>query len=120
VIVGVPALIVVVALGGGIVASTRVLPRLADDRVGRLSFWTVCLLLGIAVALVALDVYGTVRAIDRVGGIGGTAKSDVLASGLSTILDHVGPVLGVAAAVYLLAPSGEPTADEQTGDAADA
>jgi uncharacterized membrane protein YhaH (DUF805 family) len=88
------------------------LPALADDRVGRLSFWSVCLLLGIAVALVAMNVYEIVRAIDRVTtNLGGVGKSDVLATGLSSILQQAGPVLGLAAAVYLLAPSGDPTAD---------
>jgi hypothetical protein len=42
---------------------------------------------------------------------GGTAKPDVLATGVSTILERVGAVLGLAAAVYLLAPSDESTTE---------
>jgi hypothetical protein len=106
--VAVPALIFVIALGGGALVAARALPRLDSDRVGWLSFWIVCLLVGIAVALVGLNVYATVRTIDQVtANVVGTAKSDVLANGLTTILEQVGPVLGLAAAVYLLAPSGE-------------
>ena len=67
---------------------------------------TVCGLLGIASALVTLHIYEIVRTIDQVtSNLGGVGKSDVLATGLIDTLRDAGTVLGLAAAVYLLAPS---------------
>jgi hypothetical protein len=104
----VPALIFVVALAGGATVAVLRLPPLADNPIGRLAFAGVCMLLGVALALVAMDVYLTVREIVHftavAASIGGNSKSDLLASGLSTILSQAGPVLGLALAVYLLAP----------------
>jgi hypothetical protein len=110
--VAVPALIFVVALVGGVVVSGRLLPSLDDDRVGQIAFWTVCLLVGIAVALIGLNIYAIVRSIHQVTtNIGGTSKADVLANGLTIILEQVGPVVGLAGAVYLLAPSENPASE---------
>jgi hypothetical protein len=70
-----------------------------------LAFVVVCCLVGIALALVGVDVYEIVRDIDRTTDVGGVGKADILAGGLSSILRDVGPVIGLAAAVYLLAPA---------------
>ncbi len=104
----VPAALFVLTLAGGGLVASRWLPALAADRVGRLAFILVCVLLGIALAITGLEIYETVRVINRFpANIGGTAKSDLLASGLITILTDAGPLLGLAAAVYLLAPEGD-------------
>jgi hypothetical protein len=68
------------------------------------------------VALIGMHVYEIVRVLDRISSsFGGVSKSDVLASGLVDILRDTGLVLGLAAAVYLLAPADdEPSVDEAT------
>lgn len=72
-----------------------------------MAFILVCVLLGIALSIVGLEIYETVRVINRFpASVGGTAKSDLLASGLITILTDAGPLIGLAAVVYLLAPEG--------------
>jgi hypothetical protein len=103
----VPVVILLAAFAGGAVATARWLPPLAAGAVGRLAFGVVCGLVGIAVALVGLNVYEVVRQLDQATTIGGVGphKADILASGLTDILRDVGPVIGLAAAVYLLAPA---------------
>jgi hypothetical protein len=104
----VPLAIFLVACAGGAFAAARWLPPLAADRVGRLALVAVCVLLGVALALVALNVYETVRTLDRFSAaFGGTTKADILAAGLVNLVTNGGPLLGLAAAVYLLAPSDE-------------
>jgi hypothetical protein len=93
--VSVPLAIFVFAAVRGATAAARWLPPLASDRVGRLALLAVCVLLGVALALVGLNVYTTVRAIDRVtaSGIAGTSKADILTAGLLSILSSAGPLL---------------------------
>ena len=112
--VAVPALIFVVTFASAGLASARWLPDLAADQVGGLAFLAVCGLLGIASALVTLHIYEIVRTIDQVtSNLGGVGKSDVLATGLIDTLRDTGTVLGLAAAVYLLAPSVDEVDDRQ-------
>ncbi len=69
----------------------------------------VCGLAGIALALIGVEIYVMVREIDRAtitSGLG-SEKADVLATGLISILRDVGPLVGLAAAVYLLAPAAD-------------
>jgi hypothetical protein len=102
--VAVPVLIFVATFAGGAMASARWLPPLALGRVGGLAFFSVCGLLGMSLALIGIHVYEIVRQLDQVVPSLGVKKQDVLASGLETTLRDTGPVLGLAIAVYLLAP----------------
>jgi hypothetical protein len=105
---GVPIAIYLVTFAGGAIAAARLLPNLAPGRVGDVAFFLVCGLLGVALSLIAIEIYEIVRDIDKVtANLGGVNKADVLASGLATILRDVGPVLGLAGAVYLLAPGSD-------------
>lgn len=95
-------------------ASARWLPALGAGPVGGVAFLAVCGLLGISLALIGLHVYEIVRGIDQVTStLNGVGKADVLANGLITTMRDTGPVLGLAAAVYLLAPSAEDDEDRE-------
>jgi hypothetical protein len=106
--VGVPILIFVVGFGVGAALPARWLPDLGEGRVAGVAFLVVCGLVGMMFALVALHVYEIVRQLDSAGSLGvGNAKPDVIANGLLAMLRDIGPILGLAAAVYLLAPASE-------------
>jgi hypothetical protein len=112
--VGVPILIFVVGFGVGSALPARWLPDLGEGRVAGVAFLVVCGLVGMVFALVALHVYELVRQLDTAGSLGvGNAKPDVIANGLLAMLRDIGPILGLAGAVYLLAP--EPDHDELPG-----
>jgi hypothetical protein len=112
--VGVPILIFVVGFGVGSALPARWLPDLGEGRVAGVAFLVVCGLVGMVFALVALHVYELVRQLDTAGSLGvGNAKPDVIANGLLAMLRDIGPILGLAGAVYLLAP--EPDQDELPG-----
>jgi hypothetical protein len=100
---------ILIFLGGflvGAIAPARWLPDVGDGRVAGVAFLLICGLLGIVVALVAVHVYEVVRQLNNatVLGLAGE-KPDVVANGITTTLSQIGPVLGIAAAVYLLAPA---------------
>lgn len=104
----VPVLIFVATFAAGAVACARWLPELGAGRVGGLALLVVCGLLGMALAIAGLHIYEIVREIDRSTSLGTTTdKPDLLALGVINILREAGPLLGLAAAVYLLAPAGE-------------
>lgn len=104
--VGVPILIFVVGFVGGAMVPARWLPDLGEGRVAGIAFLVVCGLVGMVFALVALHVYEIVRQLDTAGSLGaGNAKPDVIANGLLAMLRDIGPILGLAGAVYLLAPA---------------
>lgn len=105
---GVPILIFLLAFAVGAVATPTVLPALADGRVAGIALFVVAGLAGMTLALVALHVYEIVRQLDNAGSLGITsARPDVVANGLMAMLRDIGPILGLAAAVYLLAPAPE-------------
>ncbi|MDQ6820189.1 MAG: hypothetical protein M3076_07610 [Actinomycetota bacterium] len=80
----------------------------SPGRVGGLALLVVCGLLGMALAIAGLHIYEIVREIDCSTSLGSTTdKPDLLALGVINILREAGPLLGLAAAVYLLAPAGE-------------
>ncbi len=107
----VPILIFVVGFVAGSALPARWLPELDEGRVAGVAFLVVCGLVGMVFALVALHVYEIVRQLDTASSLGvGNAKPDVIANGLLAMLRDVGPILGLAAAVYLLAPA--PDQDE--------
>jgi hypothetical protein len=111
---GVPILIFVVGFGVGAALPAGWLPDLGEGRVAGVAFFVVCGLAGTVFALVALHVYEIVRQLDSANALGaGNAKPDVVANGLLAMLRDIGPILGLAAAVYLLAP--EPEQDESPG-----
>lgn len=100
-----PILLFVVCLCGGAAASGQWLPDLAAGRVGGLAFFVVCGLLGAALALVAEHIYLIVTEVERLVAIpGAPGKAEVVGSGLRDILEQAGPLVGLAFAVYLLAP----------------
>jgi hypothetical protein len=101
----VPILIFVVGFGVGSALPARWLPDLGEGQVAGVAFLVVCGLVGMVFALVALHVYEIVRQLDSAGSLGvGNAKPDVMANGLLAMLRDIGPIFGLAAAVYLLAP----------------
>jgi hypothetical protein len=103
-----PALILLLCFGAGTVAAGRWLPDLALGRVGGMAFFAVCGLLGVTFGLVGLHVYEIVRLIEtQPEGPGLGDKPDILASGLLAMQRDAGTVFGLAAAVYLLAPTPE-------------
>jgi hypothetical protein len=105
---GVPILIFLVAFAAGGVAAAGVLPDLAEGRVAGIALLVVAGLAGMSLALVAVHVYEIVHQLDNAGTLGiAGAKPDVVANGLMAMLRDVGPILGVAAVVYLLAPRRE-------------
>lgn len=105
---GVPILIFVVGFGVGAALPAGWLPDLGEGRVAGVAFLVVCGLVGTVFALVALHVYEIVRQLDSASSLGvGNAKPDVIANGLLAMLRDIGPILGLAAAVYLLAPEAE-------------
>jgi hypothetical protein len=111
---GVPILIFVVGFGVGSALPARWLPDLGEGQVAGVAFLVVCGLVGMVFALVALHVYEIVRQLDSAGALGvGNAKPDVIANGLLAMLRDIGPIFGLAAAVYLLAPTREQ--DESPG-----
>jgi len=111
---GVPIVIFVVGFVVGSALPARWLPDLDDGRVAGVAFLVVCGLVGMVFALAALHVYQIVRQLDSASSLGVVnAKPDVIANGLLAMLRDIGPILGLAAAVYLLAPALDP--DESSG-----
>lgn len=109
----IPVLILLATFLAGVLITARWLPNLDSGRVGRIAFRVVCGLVGIAVALVGLEIYEIARTIDRESQTGyASSNSDVVTAGVVSILQGVGPVIGLPAAVYLLAPSSERIRDE--------
>ena len=100
----VPILIFVIALAAGVLLAARWLPGLGTSRIGTGAFWVTCGLAAIALSLAAVHVYEIVRLLNStiVGGLG-NAKPDIVATGIIETLRDVGPILGLAAVVYLLA-----------------
>ena len=65
-------------------------------------------LAGMTLALVAVHAYEIVRQLEVAGTVGiAGSKPDVVANGLMAMLRDIGPILGLAVAVYLLAPGRE-------------
>jgi hypothetical protein len=112
--VGVPILIFVVGFVVGSALPARWLPDLGEGQVAGVAFLVVCGLVGMVFALVALHVYEIGRQLDSASSLGvDNAKPDVIANGLLAMLRDIGPIFGLAAAVYLLAPT--PDQDESPG-----
>jgi hypothetical protein len=102
----VPVAIFVTCLCVGVFAGARWLPDLAEGTVGGLAFFAVCGLLGAASALVGLHIYSIVHGL---GGTTGSFRSELVASGLNGMLWEAGSLVGIATAIYLLAPTVEIT-----------
>ncbi len=113
----VPVGIFVISFAVGAYACGSTIPSLGVSRVGQISSTVVCVLLGVVAALVALHVYEIVRELNSaVVTTGVLKKPDAIGEGLETLLRDAGPVLGLAATVYLLAPT--PEDEEPTIEAA--
>ncbi|HEV7938474.1 MAG TPA: hypothetical protein VGP18_10685 [Solirubrobacteraceae bacterium] len=107
----VPVAIFIACLCVGAFASARWLPDLADGITGGLVFFVVCGLLGAVLGLVGLHIYSIVYSLSRTSG---SFRSELVATGLSSMLWEAGSLAGIATAVYLLAPDAE-TADYLAG-----
>jgi hypothetical protein len=105
-----PALIAAVCLFAGVAAAVRWLPDLAEGAVGGLTFFAVCGLLGAALALFGLHIYSIVEDLHDFG-----ERGAILAGGLESMLWDTGSLVGLAVAVYLLAPRTK-TGSERTTD----
>jgi hypothetical protein len=110
----IPIAIFVVCLSGGVYASSRWLPSLAAGPVGGFAFFAVCGLLGSGLAIAGLRIYTTVDALSVRGGLG-LLNREIVAEGLTDMLWEAGTVLGLAAAVYLLAPPAELAEEHAAG-----
>jgi hypothetical protein len=107
----VPVLIFFGGMSVGAVSGARWLPDLAVGLVGGLAFFAVCGLLGAAVGLVGIHIYGIVEELDRIGGsLGGVDRGGIVAQGLRNILFEAGSLFAFASIIYLLAPP--PAEDE--------
>jgi hypothetical protein len=103
--VGVPILVFVLCLGGGAVAAGQWLPDIEAGVTGGLAFFVVCGLLGLALALFGMHIYLIVHELNHLAfGPGGLTKAEVVGDGLRDIAFEDGAVLGLAFAVFLLAP----------------
>lgn len=94
-----PTLIAAICLFAGVAAAVRWLPDLAEGSVGGLAFFAVCGLLGAALALLGLHIYSIVEDLNKLG-----ERGPILASGLESMLWDTGSLVGLAIAIYLLAP----------------
>ena len=103
---GVPILIFLVAFVVGSVLPARLLPALAEGSIAGIALLVVCGLLGMALGLVGIHIYEIARQLDNALSLGlSNEKPDVIANGSMAMLRDIGPILGLAAAVYLLAPA---------------
>ena len=105
----VPIVIFVVCLVAGVFAASQWLPGLAPGLVGGLSFFVVCGILGAALAVFGLRIYDIVESLESSSG---ALQRLVVTTSLEQILWECGLLLGVAAAVYLLAPAAEDGSDD--------
>jgi hypothetical protein len=98
-----PILVVAVGLAGGIAAVRLWLPPIGDDRIGDLASWVTGVLLGGAIAGVGLQAYGFLRAVRESSEFFANSDSEAFTFYATGALQVAGPMLGLAAAVYLLA-----------------
>jgi hypothetical protein len=101
--VGVPIVIFIVCLAGGAIGGSRLLPDLEMGPVGGMAFFVVCGLLGLALALLGEHMYLLANDLEHIGRVG-LSKGEVVAGVLRNVAVEDGTVLGLAFAVYLLAP----------------
>lgn len=98
----VPVVIYVLCLSAGAAVSAQWLPALAPGPIGGVAFFLVCGLLGGALGVVGLRLYGIVE-LDT----GGQFVNQAAANGLADMMWQAGVLAGLAVTVYLLAPGGE-------------
>jgi hypothetical protein len=109
-----PIVIFLITSAGGVLLAARWLPEPAGTRNGTIAFWATCGLAGAGLALLALHVYEIIRLLNNAGPVGNT-DPDIVATGITETLSEAGPILGLAAAVYLLAVArGEQTTHERS------
>ncbi len=107
----VPLIVVVACFAGGVWATMRWLPPLAEGPVGTLAYYGVCLLAGGALALVGLEVWEIIHALtssEARGGLFGRAKTEVVAFGLADIFRDAGSLAALTLIAYLVAPKAKP------------
>ncbi len=103
--VGAPIVVFVLCLCGGAIVGSRWLPDLDVGPVGGLAFFVVCGLLGLALALLGEHMYLLVTGLEQFRAqAGGVTKGELVAEVLRNTAFEDGTVLGLAVAVYLLAP----------------
>jgi hypothetical protein len=112
--VAVPIVVFVVCFCAGVFASSRGLPGLAAGSVGGLAFLAVCGLLGASLAVVGLNIYEIARDTE----VFSADRAAFIAEGLTDVLWQGGTLLGLAAAVYLLAPRAEAGVEHAPGPTA--
>jgi hypothetical protein len=98
----VPIIIFVVCLSAGVFAATKWLPDLAPGPVGGISFFVVCGLVGAALGVFGLNIYLIVETIEESSRV---FRRLAVSNGLESILWQCGVLIGLAAAVYLVAPA---------------
>jgi hypothetical protein len=111
---GVPIVIAVLCLCGGAFASARWLPDLPTGSIGGFTFFCVCGLVSVAVAVFGLRAYEAIELVHR--GNSGQIGREALAGVLSSMLWESGVVFALAAGLFLLA-SHIARADEQATEA---
>jgi hypothetical protein len=104
----VPILIFLIALTAGVLLAARWLPDLDDGPpTSPIVIWATAVLVGIALALLAVHAYETIRQLGSANaGAIGNADPDIVATGIIDTLRDSGTILALSAVVYLLAPRG--------------
>ncbi len=106
----IPVLVFLGAMSVGVLASARWLPDLADGRVAGIAFFLVCGMLGAALGLASMHIYAVVEELNRFHDNDYFDKGQIVAGALRTTVFDSGLLVGLASAVYLLAP---PPDDEE-------
>jgi hypothetical protein len=94
--------IYVLCLSAGVVVASQWLPSLAPGAIGGVAFFVVCGLLGGALGVVGLSIYGIVEL-----NVGSQFADQAAANDLADMMWQAGLLAGLAMTVYLLAPGGE-------------
>jgi hypothetical protein len=97
------AIVVVACFVAGMWAATTWLPPLAEGPVGTLVYFVVCGLAGAVLTIFGIRIWGIVHDLENMGtGFPGT--SEIVASGLETLLWDCGSLAALTLVAYLLAP----------------
>ena len=105
---GVPILTFVVALAAGSVLTARWLPDTGSGPVGTIALAAVSGLVGITCALVAVHVCYLVQQLDQSASLDVSGGNpEIVSNAILSTLRDAGPVIGLAAVAYLLAPGSD-------------
>jgi hypothetical protein len=108
----------VAGLAGGLFLTIRFLPPLAHTDEGVIATWLVRVLLGLGTAWTVVQIYLAIHAyavFQPQGAFGVYARSEILTHAVESILMPGAIVVGLAAVVFLLAPTEAEPEDQTRG-----